>query len=432
MGSGVPCEDHGAMSETVYRPRRAFRDPDDRLLGGVAAGLATHLGLTPLQVRIAFIVLAVLSGFGVIVYAALWVLLPIRDELADATPGMAAATRRGFRSGGRASRGREVTVAVSLCLIGFGAVAFLQNAGLWISGRIFWPLLVAGVGVGLLWWQSDQDDRTEWLTAGRGWKAWLRIVLGVFLVGAAIWLALFQAGVSGAIDDVVGAVLLALVGISLVIGPWLLRMSRELRVERRERIRSQERADVAAHLHDSVLQTLALIQRQAADPQTVAHLARTQERELRTWLFDEVDPAAGTLKATLQRDVADVEDVHRVPIELVVVGDTAMTEPLGALVAAAKEAMVNAAKHSGAGRIDVYAEVEPSQVEVGVRDRGRGFDLADVAADRQGVKGSIIDRMSRHGGGADVRSAPGEGTDVRIWMPVKPAPSTTRPQEGQR
>jgi signal transduction histidine kinase len=420
------------MSESVYQPRRAFRDPDDRLLGGVAAGLATHLALTTLQVRIAFIVLAVLSGFGVIVYAALWVLLPVRDELATAAPGMASATRRGFRSGAERGKGRELTVAVSLCLIGFGAVAFLQNAGLWISGRIFWPLLVAGVGVGLLWWQSDQGDRTEWLTAGRGWKAWMRIVLGVFLVGAAIWLALFQAGVSGAIDDAVGAVLLAVVGIALVIGPWLFRMSRDLRVERRERIRSQERADVAAHLHDSVLQTLALIQRQAGDPQSVAHLARTQERELRTWLFDSVDPASSTLKAALQRDVADVEDVLRVPIELVVVGDTAMTEPLAAVVAAAREAMVNAAKHSGAARIDVYAEVAPSRVEVGVRDRGKGFELAEVADDRQGVRGSIIERMARHGGGADVRSAPGDGTDIRIWMPVKPAPTTTRPEEAPR
>lgn len=421
------------MSQTVFEPRKAFRDPDDRLLGGVASGLAQHLGVKPLQVRIAFVVMTVFSGFGVVVYAAYWILLPLRDDLEEATPGIASATRRGFRSKSSRSAGkhRDVSIAVSLCLVGFGAIALLQNAGLWISGKVFWPLVVAGAGVALLWWQSDQRDRTEWLTTGRGWKAWLRIVIGALLIGAAMWLALFQAGVSGAIDDVLGAVLLAVGGVGLVIGPWLYRLTRDLQRERRERIRSQERADVAAHLHDSVLQTLALIQRQASDAQTVAHLARTQERELRTWLFDTVDPQASTLKAALQRDAAEVEDQLRVPIELVVVGDVPLTESLAALVAASREAMFNAAKHSNAGRIDVYAEVQPEQVEVGVRDRGDGFDLAEVASDRQGVKGSIIERMNRHGGRAEVRSEPGEGTDVRMWMPLSKQ-DWPAPQEAER
>jgi signal transduction histidine kinase len=219
---------------------------------------------------------------------------------------------------------------------------------------------------------------------------------------------------------------LALAGGALVLGPWLLRLSRDLSRERAERIRSQERADVAAHLHDSVLQTLALIQRQAGDAQTVVQLARTQERELRTWLFEPGDAAADTFKATLQRAVADVEASHRVPVELVVVGDVSLDDATRALVAASREAMLNAARHSGAGRIDVYAEVQSGRVEVGVRDRGRGFEPDLVPADRRGVRGSIVERLSRHGGHADIATSLDSGTEVRMWVPL------TTPEEGPR
>ncbi len=409
------------MSQTLREPRRAFRDRDDRLLGGVAAGVGAHLGVEPTPARVGFVVLALLGGFGVVVYAALWVLLPVRDcddAMAAQAPGLGSATRRGLRTGTARQPRRDLGIALSLGLVGLGGVVLLQNAGLWVSPRLFWPLLVAGSGVALLWWQSDQGDRTEWLTTGNGWKAWLRVAVGVALVGAAVWLVLFQAGVSGTLDDVVGAILLAVGGLALVIGPWLLRLSRDLRRERSARIRSQERADVAAHLHDSVLQTLALIQRQAGDPRTVTQLARTQERELRIWLFDTVDPEGTTLRAALQRAVSEVEMAHRVPIELVMVGDAAPGDAVSALVAATREAMVNAARHSGAARIDVYAEVQPNQIEVGVRDRGAGFDLAEVAADRRGVRGSIIDRMNRHGGTAEVRSSPDAGTEIRMCLPL--------------
>jgi phage shock protein PspC (stress-responsive transcriptional regulator)/signal transduction histidine kinase len=415
------------MTQAIREPRRAFRDPDDKFLGGVASGVAAHLGLEPLVVRFGFVVLALLGGFGVAVYGALWVLLPVRGDEA-ASPGLESATRRGFRTGRRSPRS-DIGVALSLCLVGLGAVVLLQNAGLWINSRVFWPLFVAGAGVALVWWQTDQTARSAWLT-GSGWKSWLRVFLGAFLVAAAIWLALFQAGVAGALDDAIGAILLAVAGVALVIGPWLLRLTRDLRTERQERVRSQERADVAAHLHDSVLQTLALIQRQAGDPATVSQLARTQERELRTWLFDNTDPEASTLKAGLQRVVTEVEAAHRVPIELVVVGDVDADDGVTALVAATREAIVNAAKHSGAGRIDVYAEVGPAQVEVDVRDRGVGFDLAEVGTDRQGVRGSIVDRMSRHGGRADVKTEPGQGTEVRMWIPRTTADGQTARSRG--
>ncbi len=201
----------------------------------------------------------------------------------------------------------------------------------------------------------------------------------------------------------------------LAAAPWILRVRRSLAAAREEKMLADARADMAAHLHDSVLQTLALIQRQASDPKAVAALARRQERELRSWLYGEsVDET--TLKAALAAAAADVEDVHGVPVELVSVGDVPLDAELGALVRAAREAMVNAAKHSGADKIDVYAEAEDGLVEVFVRDRGVGFDQADVPADRMGVRGSIVERLQRSGGSATIRSAPGEGTEVKLEM----------------
>jgi signal transduction histidine kinase/phage shock protein PspC (stress-responsive transcriptional regulator) len=421
------------MSQTVWEPRRAFRDPDDRLLAGVASGVAEHLGFEPTPVRFGFVALTLLGGLGVILYGALWVMLPVRgvDLPETAAPGIEAATRQGRRTVRGRSRVHDVSAALSLTILGLGAIIFLQNAGLWISGRVFWPLLVAGAGLALLWWRSDESDRNAWI-AGSGWKAWLRILLGVLILGGAIGLTLFQAGVSGALGDVIVAILLAAVGTMLVAGPWLLRLTRDLRAERQERIRSQERADVAAHLHDSVLQTLALIQRQAGDAQSVTQLARTQERELRNWLFDSADPASADLKAALTRAVGEVEAMHKVPIELVVVGDAQADDIVNAIVAAAREAMVNASKHSGSPRIDVYAEVGPDQVEVDVRDRGRGFEVDGVAPDRQGIRGSIVDRMSRHGGRAVITSKPGEGTEVRLWAGRSRARAPELPQQGEQ
>jgi signal transduction histidine kinase len=173
---------------------------------------------------------------------------------------------------------------------------------------------------------------------------------------------------------------------------------------------------MAAHLHDSVLQTLALIQRQAADPKKVTALARRQERELRQWLYGEA-PASGSLVEALTEEMLDVEGAHGVDVELVSVGDAELTPELTAVVRAAREAMVNAAKHSGCDRIDLYAEADEDLVSVYIRDRGAGFDLAEVEEDRMGVRGSIVERVKRAGGRAIIRTAPGEGTEVRLELP---------------
>jgi signal transduction histidine kinase len=255
-----------------------------------------------------------------------------------------------------------------------------------------------------------------------GPAAWARLATGIGLLGVALLLFAAETGRLAAARQVVIAGVLGVLGFAITLGPWLVRIASDLGAERTARIRSQERADVAAHLHDSVLQTLALIQSSAADPSQVARLARAQERDLREWMYGEAAAgASGTIARAVRAAAAEVEDHHGVPVEVVTVGDAPMTEPLGALVAAAREAMVNAARHSGAARVDVYAETVGNEVEVFVRDRGRGFEAAAVPADRLGVRRSIVDRMQRHGGEATVSSGVGGGTEVRLCMPTSVA-----------
>jgi signal transduction histidine kinase len=280
----------------------------------------------------------------------------------------------------------------------------------------------------VLWWQADEAQRERWRDTssrvgplggilGGGWSGWVRLVVGVALLVGAIMLFTLRNGSLTAFRDVGMAALLGVVGLGLIVGPWLVRLSADLGQERAERIRSQERADVAAHLHDSVLQTLALIQRSADDPATVARLARAQERDLRSWLYDSAATDTGSFAAALRAVAAEIEDDFGVPVEVVCVGDLPSGAAVRPVVLAAREAMVNAAKHAGVDKVDTYAEVGEADVEVFVRDRGVGFDPATIAADRHGVRDSIVDRMQRHGGTAVVRSTPGEGTEVRLRLP---------------
>ena len=401
--------------------RRATRSAEDSYLGGVAGGLAGHLGLDPLYVR-AFFVVTGFFGFGVLLYAGLWMTLPLGAP-AEEAPGLAAATRQGKRTG-QAPTLRDAGPLVALAALVLGAVVLLELVlG---GGRILWPMSLAVVGLGVLWWQADEAQRERWLdSTGRvdllrlvvgdgGVAAWTRLAAGVGLLVVALMVFALQTGDVSVARDVVVAGVLGVIGLALTLGPWLFRLAADLSEEREARVRSQERADVAAHLHDSVLQTLALIRRSADDPAQVGRLARAQERDLRQWMYGEQAAPGGTLATALKEMAADVEDAHGVPVEVVTVGDTGTGDALVPLVQAAREAVVNAAKHSGAPRVDVYAEVAGEEVSVFVRDRGRGFDPAAVGEDRLGVRRSIEDRMRRHGGKAVVRSAPGEGTEVRL------------------
>jgi signal transduction histidine kinase len=317
---------------------------------------------------------------------------------------------------------------IAVAALAFGAV--LGFEAVFGQGALFWPVVIGVAGVALLWRQADEAQRERWLdSTGRidpfravfghgGWQSYARIGFGLLLIiGALVVFAVTNGGSFRFAADVAIAGLLGVAGLALVVVPWVMRLVADLGAERAERVRTQERADMAAHLHDSVLQTLALIQRNAHDSATVARLARAQERDLRGWLFEAERLDETTVAGELRRVAAEVEDAHGVPVDLVTVGDADLVEELRPVTLAAREAVANAARHSGAPRVDVYAEVTPHGVDVFVRDRGTGFDLAGVASDRQGLRGSIVDRMERHGGRAEIASAPGQGTEVRLHMP---------------
>jgi signal transduction histidine kinase/phage shock protein PspC (stress-responsive transcriptional regulator) len=423
------------MTSTAHSagPPRATRSPEDRFLGGVAAGLGEHLGIDPMPVRIGFLVASLFGGFGVVLYLALWMVLPAGTHLDDSAPGLGAATRQGKRQG-RTRRLEDVGPLVAIAVVGVGILVLAHG---WIGGSIlFWPVLLAVLGLVVLWRQADDAQRERWVDAsgridllralvGRGGAtSYARLAGGIVLVLAAIVLFALQTGQPGALMDVLIAGVLGILGLALMVGPWLFRLAGDLSEERAARIRSEERADMAAHLHDSVLQTLALIQKHAENGRTVATLARAQERDLRTWLYGDQAPPGTSVAGALRDAAAEVEDAHGVPVEVVTVGDCPVTERLHPVVLAAREAMVNAAKHAAADKVDVYAECRSDGCEVFVRDRGRGFDPAQVPDDRLGVRNSIVDRMRRHGGSAEVRSAPGEGTEIRLSMSSETASTT--------
>ncbi len=409
-------------------PRRAYRSSGDRWIGGVASGLAHHLGLPVTWVRAGFLVMVAFSGLGAVLYAGFWLFLPAQRHVTVSAPGLDAATRQGRRAGRSPRRLADYGPLVAVGAIAIGVLLLIT----FVTGQTlsYGPLLLAATGVAVLWWQADEAQRERWrdpssrmgplraVIGDGGWRAWARIAVGLLLLVAAITVFSLRSGDLGVALDVGLAAAFGIVGLGFMVGPWLLRLSSDLSEEREARVRSEERADVAAHLHDSVLQTLALIQRSADDPVTVARLARGQERDLRSWLFGAGEDEPDTLAAALEALAARVEESFPgVHVEVVCVGDAPVTERDRPLVLATGEAVHNAAAHSGAGVVDVYAEATPAGVEVFVRDRGTGFDPEHVAEDRQGLRSSIVGRMRRHGGTATVRSSPGAGTEVRLRLP---------------
>jgi signal transduction histidine kinase/phage shock protein PspC (stress-responsive transcriptional regulator) len=396
----------GVSNPATTAPLR--RDPDHAIVAGVCAGLARRLGVDPIVVRIAAVLATAVGGAGAGLYALGWVALPTdggRPAPAD-------------RLAGRRDMWMVVAGAALLALSG---LLLLREWGIWLSDQLVWPVVLATAGGALLWRQSTAPPapaaprdaaplagiRLPRDAAGRAWIGALLIVAGALVF---LWLsdALRPA------RDVLLAVIVVLLAVGLIFAPWWLRLVRGLASERAERIRSQERAEVAAHLHDSVLQTLALMQKRAADPREVASLARRQERELRAWLNGTSGRPADTVARALEAVAADVETAHGVPIEVVAVGDAPLDPRTEALVAAAREALVNAAKFAGGAPISVYAEVADGRVQAFVRDRGPGFDPAAVPPDRRGLRESVVGRMERHGGRAIVHAAPGAGTEVEL------------------
>ena len=409
--TGVGPGERGATIATVTTtatgtPTRAtaerppfVRPRSGRLLAGVAAGTASHLRQDPLVVRIAFAVLAT-TGIGVVVYGLLWLTMPVAAPGEDPEPGtvqLGAGTGR-----------RQLFVLV---LLGLAASALFGQV-LTSSGALALPLILVAVGLAVIWRQLDADRTlalpgVRWALAG-----------GVVLAAGGVILLLATTGQLTAARDGFTATLVILTGVALATAPIWRRLLDSRSEERTARVRSEERASVAAHLHDSVLQTLALIQRHADDHQAVSRLARSQERELRAWLYDpKVVREGGTWAGLVAGLVAEVESDHALIVDPVVVGDAPIDDELAALGAATREALVNAAKHSGAMAADLYTEVTPERVSVFVRDRGKGFDPATVPDDRRGLRDSVSGRLARLGGTAEIRSAPGEGTEVELVLP---------------
>jgi phage shock protein PspC (stress-responsive transcriptional regulator)/two-component sensor histidine kinase len=393
------------------------------MVAGVCAGVARRLDLDPLLIRIVFVIAVIASGGAALAaYVIAWIFM---DEGASEP---AAGDVNPFEAAIRRVPVRNWRVAAGVGFLTLSLLLVLRETGIWWSDALVWPLILAASGGALLWRQSqviESDAREPERPApdsraapGAGGAGIYRGGFGVALVLGAALLFLYANGALGQARDVVLAVVVAALALSLILAPFLWRLGRNLASERAERIRSQERAEVAAHLHDSVLQTLTLMQKHASEPREVAALARRQERELRAWLFDRPASRNGdSLAAALDAVAAEVEDAHGAAIDVVSVGDRPLDEPTTALIAATREALTNAAKFAAdAGPIAVYAEMDAGRAQVFVRDRGAGFELARVPPDRRGLRESIIGRMERHGGTATVRSAPGAGTEVELTI----------------
>jgi signal transduction histidine kinase len=408
-GTPVPVD------EVVKMRRRR----NGRAVAGVAGGIADHLDLRVLWVRVAFALLAALGGAGVLAYGLLWVFVPqqSREE----------ASKEVSRKERQQARGL-LALGIGLA-IGAGTLSDTLNG--WVAGG----LVVTLVGIALVWREADDSTRRKArsgmlgaVLGDGGRSALVRVLSGAALAVTGIVVFLIRSVDLDQMQFALLSVLATLIGVAVLTVPFWLRLVRDLGEERRARIRTEERAEIAAHLHDSVLQTLALIQKQSEAPREVLRLARGQERQLRGWLYgpagygrksdgtpDGAD--AMTFAEAVAQACGEVEDQFAIQVQQVVVGDCALDERLTGVVFAAREAVVNAAKHAEVSEVSVYAEVEPELVTIFVRDRGKGFDERTVPADRHGLADSIRGRMERNGGELRLRTAPGEGTEVQLHMP---------------
>lgn len=404
----------GTRPSGPHSYRFLARSRSDRVLTGTAGGLAEALGLDPLLIRLSLAVLTVAGGTGVVLYLVLWAVSSEPDASAPPTP-----VRR---------RPRNRQIAAVACIVA-GSMLFLRGAGIWFADAVAWPVALAAAGSALIWARTDPVDRQRWsrlserlpgssaITVLGSQVSPLRIAGGALLIaaGMAIFLVANQALASA--RTALLAVLVTAAGLGLIFGPWILRLARDAGEERRQRVRSEERAEIAAHLHNSVLHTLALIQR-SDDPADVAALARRQERELRAWLDHRPTPSEPQdLRGAVDALASRVEQLHHVAVDTVVVGDGVVGEHEEALLLACQEAAVNAARHSGAPRVSIYVEADTDGITAYVRDEGSGFDVDTVPADRRGIAQSVIGRMRRHGGTATITSKPGTGTEVHLELP---------------
>jgi phage shock protein PspC (stress-responsive transcriptional regulator)/anti-sigma regulatory factor (Ser/Thr protein kinase) len=394
-----PASDAVTDTPPAHRPLR--RSAEHRVLLGVCGGIGQALGVDPVVVRLAFAVATAAGGIGIAVYLAAALLLP-------APP---------FDAPRRPYRARAQEAAGLLLLIAVGS-AVLSSTGILLPLDVLGPGVLLLGGLALIWRQANPqhgiptpagpllDTRDAARTAG-----------GLVLVALGALLFLRLGADATALVSAAIAASVAAAGIGLLVGPRLREARVEAEAERRERIQTEERERVAARLHDSVLQTLALIQREP-DARRAQLLARQQERELRAWLYGGEDAdAPETFAAALRRAAQEVEANYGVGVRLVQPRDAPLDPDLEALAMAAREAITNAAKHAGVSEVSVLARVGDGEASVFVRDRGSGFDRARVAPDRRGLRESIEARMVRHRGRATIHSVVGEGTEIELTLP---------------
>ena len=383
------------------------RSATDRVLTGVAGGIGERLEIDPVIVRLAFVILTFAGGVGLLLYVAA-ALVSRKPDPDDPPPPPKTSTRQ----------------AVAIALVLTGVLLALRGIGLWLGDGVVWPAALVVLGSAVIWTRGDEATRAKWLARMPSWireedesRPRIRTLVGALVIALGAWAFLSSNPPLDLFDNAPLAVATVVVGLAVIAGPGIWRLVRQASDERRERIRQEERAEMAAHLHDSVLQTLALIQR-TEDPNEMVALARGQERELRTWLYGKTKPGGeGSLSAALDAVAVEVERAHRTRIEIVMVGDCPLDDGVRALVHACREAFVNAARHSGARGVSAYVEVEDDQVTAYVRDQGVGFSREAVPTDRHGIAESIEGRMERNGGVAVIDSAIGHGTEVRLRIP---------------
>lgn len=396
----------GLWDDSVVHPtpprEHLVRRTDDRVIAGVCSGIAARLGVEPSYVRAAFVVLAFAGGVGAVAYAIGWA--ATATNVVNHVEQEAASTHQ--RAG--------------LGLMFVGVLLVLRTVGLWFGDPLVWPICLVAFGLAVMWDRSARDNRfVAWAfpgldTTGRPTAG--RIVVGGGIMVAGLSILVSSVDAFRGMGVAILAVLITGGGLTMIFGPWIWRLATDLGKERTDRIRSDERAEVAAHLHDSVLQTLALIQR-TDDPRRMVTLARAQERELRTWLFERSPlDEDHRLSTALVAMAGRVEATYDLPVEVITAGDALLDEHLEALVGATGEAVTNAARHSGADQVSVYAETSPTSIDVWVSDQGKGFDLASVPRGRHGIVESIMGRMRRHDGEATITSNPGEGTEVHLHL----------------
>lgn len=383
------------MTTASLRPELAR--PRQAVLGGVSAGLARHLRWPDGIVRVAFVCASFFGGAGILLYLWLWAFVPLeRDASSD---------------GAGAPVSRRVPVAVILVAV----VAVLVTAD--VAGLVGGDDAVTGVtllgvilcGGGAVAWSLLMDVADPGRSLAYGTAVRTASTFLLLLAGIAVLLSRTQ-GVNAALGMVA-----IVVAVGVLVAPRVVALWTSLLAERAGRVRDEQRAEIAAHLHDSVLQTLALIQVRAGASTEVARIARAQERELRDWLFAADIPERVDLARELREIAAAIELDFAVKIDVVTAGSTLEQVP-AAVVGAAREAMLNAARHAG-GEVSVYVETAAESIDVFVRDRGPGVDTASLPDDRLGIRESILGRMSRAGGTATVgRGAGGVGTEVHLHL----------------